>query len=373
MKIKKSIININQARLSLAFLAWFLFFGCGEKGYNQDNSFVTINKDFKQLVKSEIEIRKKTLNDQELYTSELLYKTHSNDSQIYLSDEKFCKLHLISEKLKVKRSFDNSDFPYIEQCFHSFDKTLDTTYLFYSHPFKIGEYVNDSLIDVTTTEKEIHANHFLPARRLANSNYLVPSAENIMKEPSYYKKNFDISNLADYMKNQYLFTILDKKGQVIKEFGKFPEIYIEEGIKYLSPLPYYYSLQGERIFVSFPISNQVFIYGIDGEIQEQFLIDLPGFDFPEKDVNKKSLIPCIDGFSVEQIGDEYVLYFKTFSMVKPGHGFYKINKKEKTITVLKMNQFNNVGLLLPNTYNDQLKFLHISWDEEPIQISTLNF
>jgi len=366
------LYNQKSIKATMKFVIVALFFlGCDEKGYNQNSSY--INRDFKIIEQSKGSILQDKVKADGFYVSELLYKTHNRDSEIFLADEKFCSVHLIDQDFNLERSFSEEDFPYVGQCFHSFDKLRDTTYLFFIQPFKIGQYFNDSLVSVTTIEKEIHVNHFLPARKLPNNRYLLPSAENMMKEPAYYKSNFGIRNLASYMKDQFLFTLLDDEGKIVNEFGKFPDIYLEEGIKYLSPLPYYYSVQSGKIYLSFPISNQVFIYNLEGKLEKSFSIELPGFDFPTVDVSKDSLIPSIDGFSVEQNEENVILYFKTFSLSTPRHTFYKIDLSAETTTIYNPKQFNNVGLLLPNTYNSQLQFLHISWNEEPIKISAINF
>lgn len=361
---------VNSLIISVLFSSIFYLFT-----ENKASDIETSGLEIKYIqssitVKSDIEF-----SDTKLYFSDHLYRSYFSGKQLFLNDENFCRSAIFDDNLRLLSFYDSESFAQVSGCPQSIMQQNDTSYVYHLGNSVFSSYYKDKYIgsaSLNLPDYVIGVNRNLPTRLLPNKNILVPIADNVMENPNYYKEHFDLGNLKNYMKKQFLFGLYDINGELIKEFGKFPEIFLTENIKYASPQSYFYSIIDNSIFVTYPICDLVQEYDFTGQLIKEFKIPIKGFNYSPK-VNY-DWNDSITGFSTYKNSSNQIgFYFFTFQM-EGKERKQMLHQFDIGTNEMKSAYFEErvIGMILSEASEKTVKYLGMSWEEEPLRLMDLS-
>lgn len=362
----------GKATLFLIIVAFLFFNACAQEVESQNDP---MNKGFQLIELSENLIDNDTLLGADIYFGEFLHRSQQIGGTLLIADTKFCNLTLYHLEDKTYKQYVREDFPRFEQCMHSMTVSGDTTFLFYSHGLIALRILADTIYSINKFESanvDIHASHDLPISILSNHTILVPTAANIIKDKSYAVEMMAINSPEQFMQDQFLFSIFTNKGQLIKQFGKFPSVYQIPDLQQNSHRSYHYSITGDKVFIAFALTPLVQVYSLAGELLDELYFDLPEFEVLVESNTTFKTLNAIDGFAIEEIADgRYNYYFKTIHPSKRKQFFYKIDPKEQLTYEIPI--FYPMGMMMSKVEDGEWLYMSMSWNDEPVVLKKYKF
>ncbi len=233
----------------------------------------------------------------------------------------------------------------------------DTTYIFYFHQLMVAKSFEDSVEIINLSEKYSEGlttdiNRF---EVLNNGNILIPYALNIYNN---YEESKDLvrRTSVDLHKADNLFALYNSDGVLLTKFGEFPESNEVKNPRLVRNAYFYYAIQKDKIYVTFPLGNEIYIYNTQGELLKKFSFDLPLF---EKEAKPNYFgNDAILGIAVDKYKENEILYLHAVTHVNPRkikHILYEMNLTDNSITYDEILNGNNY--LLPYANESKVFFL----------------
>lgn len=233
----------------------------------------------------------------------------------------------------------------------------DTTYIFYFHQLMIAKSFDDSVKIINLSERfseglTTDINRF---EVLDNGHILIPYALNIYNN---YEESKDlVGNTSEGLhKADNLFALYNSEGVLLTKFGEFPESNEVENPRLARNAYFYYAIQKDKIYVTFPLGNEICIYDTQGELLRKFNFDLPLF---EKEAKPNYFgNDAILGIAVDKYIENEILYLHAVTHVNPlkiRHILYEMNLTKNSITYDEILNGNNY--LLPYANENKVFFL----------------
>jgi len=300
--------------------------------------------------------KRTVIDEKEVGFGNYFYQYGNFNNSFFIYDVRSKKILRFNYKGKFLEEIDEKTILNFESEPSSIYIDHDTTYLLYFHKLKVAKTFGDSVQIINLSER--YARNFTsPMNRLEvleNGNILIPYALNIYNN---YSESKDLVRKRSDLKNpESLFALYSANGELLKRFGEFPASNNVRNPNLVRNAYLYYAVKDDKIYVTFPLGGEIYIYNTAGEVLSRFSFDLPEFEENVKAGEYGN--DCLLGIAVDKNSEGEILYLHAVSHVSPRkikHLLYEMNLREKTVVYGEILNGNNY--LLPYAKDGRLLFL----------------